>query len=304
MPTLKGDPLPWLLEEENPSIRYWALLDLLDRPATDPDVQAARAAIPRQPLVIELFARQHAAGHWGVDETRPYTAQGALAALSLLAMLGVPPDSRTRAGCESFLNFCQHTSGGFSMTQKLRSGIFPCTTGEHLPFLVYFGLANDPRVQAAFDFLIEDLSTPNPLECGRYQHQACLWGAISALNGLATLPAGLRTAQTQQGAALLAELLLATDYDFTGEHKRWLSFSVPHGWNLLSALRALSAHGYAGDPRFLRLLERFLECQDGQGRWHCGGVSHTWPLEKRNAPSKWVTLDALRLLKNSQSFPK
>src|SRR5512134_403812 len=178
---LNGDPVAWLLEPENPSVRYWTLRDILDRPADDPEVQEARAAIARQPLVKELFALQRREGHWGDDETKPYTAQGAVTALTLLHMLGVTPDKHTAAGCDSFLRFCQHESGGFSMTSKLRSGLFPCTTGEHLPFLVYFGLAGDRRVQAAFAFLIQDMSGEDALDCGRYQHRDCLWGAIAAL---------------------------------------------------------------------------------------------------------------------------
>ena len=100
---LNGDPLPWLLDPENPSVRYWTLTELLARPAGDADVEEARAAIPQQPLVKELFALQHPEGYWGDDETKPYTAQGAVAALSLLHMLGVTPDERTAAGCDSFL---------------------------------------------------------------------------------------------------------------------------------------------------------------------------------------------------------
>ena len=95
---LNGDPLPWLLDPENPSVRYWTLVDILDRPANDPEVQEARAAIAQQPLVKELFALQHPEGYWGEDETKPYTAQGAVTALTLLYMLGVIPDQRTAAG--------------------------------------------------------------------------------------------------------------------------------------------------------------------------------------------------------------
>ena len=94
----------------------------------------------------------------------------------------------------------------------------------------------------------------------------------------------------------LANALLDAAYDFEGEHKRWLTFGVPRAWDLLSALKALAAHGYARDPRFTPLLERVLERQDEHGRWLCGSVSRTWPIEKRNRPSKWVTLDALRVL--------
>ncbi|MCL4263907.1 MAG: hypothetical protein KJ069_11860 [Anaerolineae bacterium] len=297
MQNLNGDPLPWLLDPENPSIHYWTLIDILGRPASDPEVQEAKAAIAQQPLVKELFALQHPEGYWGDDESKPYTAQGAVAVLALLHMLGVTPDKRTTAGCDSFLEFCQYENGGFSMTKKLRSGIFPCTTGEHLPFLVYFGLGDDPRVQAAFAFLIEDMSTDDALDCGRYQHRDCLWGAIAALNGLALWPADMQSAQSKQIVKRLAHELLDARYDFEGEHKRWLTFAAPRAWDLLSALKVLAIHGYARDPRFTSLLQFVLNCQDDQGRWLCGSVSRTWPIEKRNQPSKWITLDALRILK-------
>jgi hypothetical protein len=294
---LRDDPIPWLLEPENPSVRYWTLTDILSRPADDPDVLEARAAISQQPLVQDLFAQQHPDGHWGDDRTKPHTAQGSLGVLSLLYMLGVEPDERTTAGCASFLRFCQHESGGFSMVKTRRSGIFPCTTGAHFPMLVYFGLGDDPRVRRAFAFVIEDASTADALDCGRYQHRDCLWGAIAVLNGLAVLPADMRSPLSEQVVRRLADALLDADYDFEGEHKRWFTFGVPRVWDLLSALRALAAHGYARDPRFVPFLDLFLARQDERGRWLCGSVSRTWPLEKRNRPSKWVTLDALRLLK-------
>jgi len=304
---LKADPIPWLLEPENPSLRYWTLTDLLDRPADDPEVYQARAAVAGQPLVREIFARQRPDGHWGDDETKPYTAQGALGVLSVLYMLGVEPDERTAAGCDSLLRFCQHESGGFSLRKTQRSGVFPCTTGEHLPMLIYFGLGDDPRLQRAFNFLIEDMARPDALNCSRYQHQNCLWGAIAALNGLAALPDDMHSTQSERVVRRLANALLDADYDFEGEHKRWLTFGVPRMWDLLSALRAIAmhpepsrrvaAHGYAHDPRFAPLLDLGLAQQDTEGRWLCGSVSRTWPLEKRNRPSKWVTLDALRILK-------
>jgi hypothetical protein len=246
--------------------------------------------------VKELFALQHPAGHWG-DATKPHTAQGAVAALTLLHVLGVPPDERTAKGCDSFLKYCQHTSGGFSMVKTLRSGIFPCTTGTHLPFLVYFDMGDVPRVRAAFAFLIQEMSKDDALDCGRYGHRDCLWGAISVLNGMAVLPEELRSAQSVRLVERMANALLDARYDFEGEHKRWLTFGVPRAWDLLSALKALAAHGYAQDPRFTPLLRLVLSRQDAQGRWLCGSVSRTWSLEPRNRPSKWVTLDVMRVLK-------
>lgn len=295
----KGDPLEWLLEPENPSVRYWVLVDLLGRPESDLDVQESRSAISQQPLVKEIFDLQHPEGHWGADETKPYTAEGAVGALSLLHLLGVPPDARTSAGCNSFLTFCQHNCGGFSLVKKTRSGIFPCTTGQHLPFLTYFGFGNDPQVRAAFAYLIEEMSAEKAFFCGRYERRECLWGMIAVLNGLTVLPEDMQSERSSQLISQLSDKLLNAGYDFKGEHKRWLTFGVPRAWDLLSALRVLSVHGFGDDPRFQSLLDLFLSQQDDQGRWLCGSVSRTWPLEKRNRPSKWVTLDALRMLKGA-----
>jgi hypothetical protein len=296
---LIDNPLPWLLDLENPSIRYWTLTDILDRPANDPEVQDIRAAILHQPLVKELFALQHPEGYWGDDETKPYTARGNITVLALLHMLGVTPDERTAAGCDSCLKFCQHESGGFSLTKVQKGGIFPCTTGEHLPDMVYFGFEDDSRVRSAFTFLINDMSTDDALDCGRYQHQNCLWGAIASLNGLACLPVEMQSPQSKRVVKYLVDALLDAKYDFEGEHKRWLTFGVPRAWDLLSALKVLAAHGYAHDPRFAPLLALVLDRQDNQGRWSCGSISRTWPIEKRNQPSKWITLDALRVLKQA-----
>jgi hypothetical protein len=299
MQNLNGDPLPWLLDVQDPSVRYWTLVDILDRPGDSPEVQEARVAAARQPLAKELFALEHPGGHWGADETKPLTARGAGAVLSLLYMLGVAPDERTTACCESLLRFGQHESGGLSMTRNVRSGIFPCTTGSQLPYLVYFGLGDDPRVRSAFAFLIDEFSAEGALDCGRYQYRECWWGAIAALEGLAVLPQDMRSARTERVVDRLVGELLDAEYHFEGEHKRWLTFGVPRAWDLLRALSALAAHGYARDTRFGRLLRPVLARQDEQGRWLCGSVSRTWPIEKRNRPSKWITLDALRVLKQA-----
>jgi hypothetical protein len=294
---LRGNPIPWLLEEDHPSIRYRTLVELLDHPIQSPEVQEARETISQSPLVLEIFNDQNPTGFWGDDETKPYRAQGALGVLSLLHLLRVPPDERTARGCDSFLRFSQAEKGGFSLVKRRPSGIFPCTTGEHLPFLIYFGFGEDHRVRNAFEFIINSMSHEGALACVRYQHQDCYWGAIATLNGLKVLPDDMRSEKSQRIVAMLSKVLLRARYDFCGEHKRWLTFGVPRSWDLLSALLALQAHGYGAEPEFMELLEIVLDQQDDQGRWLCGSVSRTYPLEKRNRPSKWVTLDALRLLK-------
>jgi hypothetical protein len=64
----------------------------------------------------------------------------------------------------------------------------------------------------------------------------------------------------------------------------WVDPGISNTAGKDGALKALAAHGYAGEARFAPLLEMMLKCQDGQGRWLCGPISRTRPIEKRNRP--------------------
>src|SRR5437667_12676632 len=56
--------LDWLLEEDQPSVRYLTLTQLLERPLDDPEVVAAKDLITRKGGAQEIFAKQVPAG-WG-----------------------------------------------------------------------------------------------------------------------------------------------------------------------------------------------------------------------------------------------
>lgn len=44
--TLTADLTDWLLEEYNPSVRYWTLKDLLQKSETDPQVEREKQKSP------------------------------------------------------------------------------------------------------------------------------------------------------------------------------------------------------------------------------------------------------------------
>src|SRR5438093_11621491 len=60
----------WLLEEDQPSVRYHALVDLLDRKADDPDVKAALSTIRRVGWARDLLRTQKPTGSWEPQEPR------------------------------------------------------------------------------------------------------------------------------------------------------------------------------------------------------------------------------------------
>ena len=61
---LKADPTGWLLEKDTPSVRYFALSQLLDKPQNDPEVQAAKKEIMTFGVVPKILAKQNDSGYW------------------------------------------------------------------------------------------------------------------------------------------------------------------------------------------------------------------------------------------------
>ena len=58
---LKADPTDWLLEEENPSVRYFTLKHILNRLDHDPEVQQAKSEIMQHGIVPDILREQQEA---------------------------------------------------------------------------------------------------------------------------------------------------------------------------------------------------------------------------------------------------
>jgi hypothetical protein len=63
--SLRADPIPWLLENGCPPIRYRVLTELLDRGRDDPDVLKARQDVLAYGPALALQRRQRRDGTWG-----------------------------------------------------------------------------------------------------------------------------------------------------------------------------------------------------------------------------------------------
>jgi hypothetical protein len=59
--------LDWLLEPDQPSLRYLTLTRVLERRETDSDVREARARIPKARWVADILARRDPGGWWVRD---------------------------------------------------------------------------------------------------------------------------------------------------------------------------------------------------------------------------------------------
>ena len=65
---LKGYPLDWLLEPSDPSVRFWSLQQLLDRPLDAPEVRDAQDAVMESHPVRAILTAQGPQGYWDNPE--------------------------------------------------------------------------------------------------------------------------------------------------------------------------------------------------------------------------------------------
>ena len=312
------ETLHWLLETDNPSVRYFTLTNILDRPASAAEVQEANAAIMDSALVREIFAAQHADGYWKKKGTGYFPQyQGTVWQLILLAELGVDgEDERLRRACEQVLAGSLRTNGDFSAFRVLRWKIpspvpNTCLPGNLLRAFLRFGYGSDQRVAQAVERLAERCLDTEWV-CKPTQPKPCLWGLIKALSTFAVeLPAGARSTAVEEAIRAGAELFLSHHFadegdDLTITDPNWRRFGFPlyYQSDLLEALGVLARLGYGDDERFQTLLPLVLAKQDELGRWpleHDGNWRGQGlvAVEQMGQPSKWVTLNALRVLKTT-----
>ncbi|MEW5959240.1 MAG: nitrogen fixation protein NifH [Chloroflexota bacterium] len=330
---LNDDPLPWLLEEDpaNPGVRYLAWRDLLDRPADDPEVRQARAAIMSGGPAPAILAAQQPDGHW-VKPGGGYSPKyrGTVWQIIFLAELGADPaDERVRRGCEYLLSHSLAANGAFSASQPpVPSRALHCLNGNLLSALLRLGYAAEPRVQAALEWQARAITGEAPIQyypsgtsgpgfaCAINLGQPCGWGAVKALKALLAVPLQQRSPLVQRALQVGAEFLLSrnpavADYPYTGRvSSTWFKFGFPLSYwsDVLETAQVLAELGYGRDPRLAEARQLILGKQDVRGRWKLenslNGPLRMWAdIEAKGKPSKWVTLRALRLLRASAGSP-
>lgn len=66
---LKDDPTKWLLGEDNPSVRYLTLTEILDKQPDDPEVVKVKAEIMTKGVVPKILSKQDNSGRWNLENS-------------------------------------------------------------------------------------------------------------------------------------------------------------------------------------------------------------------------------------------
>ncbi len=327
------DVINWLLEEDtdNAPIRYLALRDLIGMPAGNEDLVQSKAFMVEQGPIPAILTKQHPDGHWDRTDSIYYDKYtGTCWSIIMLAQMGADAsDARVKVGCDYLLAQGVGEHGGFSMNGR-RTGAVHCLQGNLASSLLDMGYENDPRVQAAIEWMARSVTGEGFLEskdtgndyymrsgicgpgfcCSANNFAPCAWGAVKVGLALSKVPVGQRSPNVNRAINACVEFLTSVDpasveYPHPWAPKpstSWFKFGFPVFYitDLLQVLEALTALGLKGDKRLKNAVDLVLAKRDKDQRWpmEYTYIGKTWvALEEKGKPSKWVTLRVLRMLK-------
>ena len=305
----------WLLESDEPWTRYRTLVDLLDRPEDDPEVQAARAEMLAHPQVQALIAE---AATWpGYALKRHNDAKHPIYKFSTLADFGLRADDPgpvlspsallrinsvegMAAGVKAMLAH-QSPEGAFQSLMNVHKRYggtgedtwtwMLCDTPTLLYALLAFGLGKDERVQRAVDHLIS-LVDENGWRCvaapelGKFRgpgrkEDPCPIVNVYALKALSQVPELLDSPATRTGA----EMLL-WHWEHQTERKIYLfgigtdfrKLKYPFVWyDILHVVDVLSRFSFVhADPRFQEMVDTITAQADENGRYTASSMYRAW----------------------------
>ena len=293
----------------------------------DPLVKKARKEIMQVRTVPEILSKQKEGGYWETAEDFYIRTKyrGTVWQLIILAELGADKDdTRIKKAGEFILQWSQdRESGGFSYRGSASSGGFhsvvvPCLTGNMVWSLLRFGYFDNPRVRRGIDWIVEYQRFDDAVEKAPkgwpydkrelcWGRHTCHMGVVKILKSLAEIPIKQRTRSVNDTIENAAEYLLVhhvykRSHDLSRVSKPgWLKFGFPLMANtdVLEILGILTGLGYR-DSRMQEALELLISKQDEQGRWKLESTYNgrfQVNIEQKGKPSKWITLNALRVLK-------
>ncbi|MGD1993305.1 MAG: hypothetical protein PVI59_08940 [Anaerolineae bacterium] len=316
-------PVDWLLASDEPWTRYRTLVDLLERPEDDSEVQAARTEMLAHPQVKGLI---DAADAWpGYALKRHSDAKHPLHALSTLADFGLRASDLGMPAVVESVMARQSEEGAFQTKLRLYER-FGGVDGElwtwmacDAPTLVYgllaFGLGDDPRVERAAEHLA-GLVEENGWRCaaapelgsfkgpGR-REDPCPMANVCALKALSLLPQRVGSPAARAGIEMLlwhwAHQRERKIYLF-GIGTDFRKLKYPLVWyNLLHVVDVLSRFPSArADPRLREMVATLTAQADDQGRYTASSMYRAWrgwSFSDKMRPSPWLTFLALRIQK-------
>jgi hypothetical protein len=320
------DVIEWLLGSDEPWTRYRTLVDLLDRPENDAEIQAARAEMIGHPQVRGLI---ETAATWpGYALKRHNDAKHPLYAWSTLADFGVHASDPGMPDAIERVIAHQSPKGSFQTVVNIPKAFggtgddvwtwIACDAPTLLYALLAVGLESERRVQQAVDHLA-GLVEENGWRCraspdlakfkgpGR-RSDPCPIANVYALKALSLAPAWVDSPATRAGTGLLLRHW-AHEEDrklfLFGVGTDYRKLKYPFVWyDILHVADVLSRYPFVRvDRRLGEMVQAIAVQADEEGRYTASSMYRAWKgwsFADKKQPSPWLTLLVLRILKRME----
>ena len=305
--------LEWLLEENQPSVRYLTLTELLDRPHDDAEVLSTEAKITEAGWAADILSRQNPDGWWvAADSLYRPKYQSTNWMLLTLSDLGLTrSDPRISKACELWIKRFAKRDGGFGVDDDKKSEL--CLVGNTARALVKFGYEDHPKVQSAFRWLVREQRENGGWHCWGKRGVIDGWEGMSAF---AAYPKQKWTRSIKRAVEKGAEFYLKRELWKEGKrYAPWFRFHFPehYYYDMLVGLDFLTALGFSSDKGLTYATDLLKQKRRPDGKWNLdavhpdvGAAIAKWyrkrpptplGLEQVGEPSKIITLKALKVLK-------
>ena len=324
---MTNDPIPWLLESDEPWTRYRTLVDLVGCSEDDARVQAARAEMVAHRQIQVLVTET--AGWPGYTLKRHNDAKHPIYKFSTLADFGLCRGDPGMAPAIDLVMAHQADDGPFQTPVNIPKAFGG--TGEDVwtwiacdaPTLVYallaFGMAGDERVQRAVEHIVGSVDD-NGWRCkaapelGGFKgpgsrDDPCPIVNVYALKVLSQIPELLDGPAAHAGA----ETLLG-HWEHQRERKMYLfgigtdfrKLKYPFVWyDIIHVTDVLSRFPFVrADARFREMVRVLANQADMSGCYTATSMYKAWKgwsFADKKAPSPWLTFLALRVQKRSSA---
>jgi hypothetical protein len=305
--SLNKDPTDWLLEDTNPSVRYFTLKWIFDLKDDDSKLTAASQAVSQSTPVKKLLSRQRPEGYWGSD-TRPH--HGTKRFLGILKWLGYRGNDGIKPAMDYLINGVLQEDGAYAIELKDRMVELPCHAGDLLSLMFWAGYEEDPRARKLLDWVVGIQGDDGIWPCvSKLKPFSCLWATVDILRAYRDLPTNWITPKIKASKDLAIQQILNTNLYKYGKGKissRWFEFGFPLRFDtdILEVLELLGPYVSPDAEQIQEGLSLVLEKQQANGRWLCekhpkGGrwMKQFIEFEEIGQPSKWVTLHSMKMLK-------
>ena len=241
--------MDWLLEKNQPSIRYLTLTQLLGRSESDAEVQSTKKRIPKVGWAADILSKQNPAGWWAERKSmyRPkYLSSNWM--LLILSDLGLTKKNpQIEKACELWIKRFAKKDGGFG-SERWREGHL-CTVGNTARALIKFGYADHSKVKRSFEWMVKHQSKRGGWSCFGSGRNLDSWEPMSAF---AALPKMEWSSGIKEAVERGAEFFLERELHKQGSrYKPWyrLHYPIHYYYDILVGLDFMTSLGYVDDPR-------------------------------------------------------